>query len=52
VEVTIDGTDTVVLAGTRAKPNGTALHVRAILCAPTRPGRMLQAAGGRRLPVG
>lgn len=52
VELTIGDTDTVVLAATRDKPGGTALHVRAILCAPTRPGRLLQAAGDRRLPVG
>jgi hypothetical protein len=52
VEVTIGDTDTVVLAGTRDQPNGKALHVRAILCAPTRPGRLLQAAGSRRIPVG
>lgn len=52
VEVTVDEANTVVLAGTRAKPNGTALHVFAFLCAPTRPGKVLRAAGERRIAVG
>jgi hypothetical protein len=52
VEVTVSESTTVVLAGTRAKPNGTALHVLAFLVAPTRPGRLLHAAGDRSLSVG
>ena len=52
VEVTLSETNTVVLAGTRDKPNGVALHVLAFLVAPTRPGRLLGAAGRRRLQVG
>ena len=52
VEVTVSESTTVVLAGTRAKPNGTALHVLAFLVAPTRPGRLLHAAGERSLSVG
>ncbi len=52
VEVTVSPTATVVLAGTRAQPGGRAIHLTAFLCAPTRPGRLLQAAGDRRLPVG
>ena len=52
VEVTLTESTTVVLAGTREKPNGVALHVLAFLVAPTRPGKLLTAAGERRLPVG
>ncbi len=52
VEVTLSETNTVVLAGTRDKPNGVALHVLAFLVAPTRPGKLLAAAGQRRLHVG
>ncbi|MCU1361470.1 MAG: hypothetical protein JWN99_2759 [Ilumatobacteraceae bacterium] len=52
VEVALLRTETVVLARTRAKPNGTALHVRSVLVAPTRPGRMLRAAADGQIPVG
>ena len=52
VEVALRDMTTVVLARTRQKSNGTALHVRSFLVAPTRPGRALSAAAGRRLPVG
>lgn len=52
VEVALVDATTVVLAPTRAKPNGTALHVRSLLVAPTRPGRLLQAAAADHLPVG
>ncbi len=52
VEVTVSPTATVVLAGTRSQPGGRAIHLTAFLCAPTRPGRLLRAAGERRLPVG
>lgn len=52
IEVTLREMTTVVLAPTRQKSNGTALHVRSFLVAPTRPGRALSAAAGRRLPVG
>lgn len=37
----------VVLAGTLKKPGGTALHVRSLLLAPTRPGRVLTVAATR-----
>jgi hypothetical protein len=47
VEIRLREPDTVVLAPTRAKPGGTALHVRAVLVAPTRPGRALTAAAQR-----
>lgn len=52
VEVAVRDAVTVVLAGTRDRPNGTALHVYAFLCAPTRPGKLLHALGDRHLPVG
>ena len=52
VEIALRDPSTVVLAHTRAKPNGTALHVRSVLVAPTRPGRLLRAAADGRLPVG
>jgi hypothetical protein len=52
VEITLHGMPTVVLAATRATPGGRALHVGAVLVAPTRPGRALRAAGDRTLPVG
>ena len=52
VEVTVSESTTVVLAGTRSKPGGTALHVLSFLVAPTRPGRLLHAAGERSLAVG
>ena len=51
IEIGFTDLPTVVLAGTRAKPAGTALHVRSVLVAPSRPGRALTAAA-TRLPVG
>ena len=52
VEVGLLEATTVVLAPTRSKPNGTALHVRSLLVTPTRPGRFLRAAATDHLPVG
>jgi len=52
VEVTLTDLDTVVLAGTLAKKEGTALHVRTFLVAPLRPGQVLAEADRRRLRVG
>ena len=52
VEVALRDADTVVLAPTRAKPNGTALHVRSVLVAPSRPGRALAEASARGVRVG
>jgi hypothetical protein len=52
VEVSLKEMETVVLAGTRAKPAGTALHVQSFLVAPSRPGRALAAAAAGRLTVG
>ena len=52
VEVSLNEMETVVFAGTRAKPAGTALHVQSFLVAPSRPGRVLLAAAAKRLTVG
>lgn len=52
VEIQLRDAPTVVLAGTRSKPGGTALHVRSVLVAPTRPGRLLVAAAAQGWPVG
>ena len=51
IEIAFTDLPTVVLAGTRTKPAGTALHARSVLVAPSRPGRALTAAAAR-LPVG
>ena len=50
VEVRLTTAGTVVLAPTRSRPGGTALHVRSFLVSPTRPGRALAEA--RRRGVG
>jgi len=52
IEIGLREMATVVLAPTREKPNGTALHVRSMLVAPTRPGRALLGIADRRLPIG
>lgn len=52
VEIELGEMVTVVLAPTRAEPGGTALHVRSMLVAPSRPGRLLHAATDERLPIG
>lgn len=52
VEIALRDMVTVVLAPTRATQRGTALHVRSMLVAPSRPGRLLHAATDDRLPVG
>lgn len=52
VEVQLRESATLVYAPTRAVPSGRAIHATALLVAPTRPGRLLQAAGARGLPVG
>ena len=52
VEIALRDTPTVVLAATRNAPRGTALHVRSVLVAPTRPGRMLAEVARRGFPVG
>jgi hypothetical protein len=44
VEISIRSMATVLLAPTKAKPRGTALHVQSFIVAPTRPGLVLLAA--------
>lgn len=51
VEVTTAGTVTAVFAGSRSQPEGRAVHLTAFLVAPSRPGRALDLARGRGLPV-
>ena len=43
---------TAIRAATPATPGGSAIHLRACLIAPTRPGRALTAAQRYRYPVG
>ena len=43
---------TAVYAYTPSAPNGTAIHLTAMLLAPSRPGEALAAADRRGLPVG
>jgi hypothetical protein len=52
IEIALREMETVVLAPSRAAPGGTALHVRAVLLAPSRPGRALVEAAERGVPVG
>jgi hypothetical protein len=52
VEIALTSAPTVILGGTRSKPGGTAIHVRSVLVAPTRPGRALRECAARQLPVG
>jgi hypothetical protein len=51
VEVTATESVTAVFAFTPQEPNGRAIHLRAFLVAPTRPGAVLTAAVRRGLPV-
>ena len=48
VEVSLSELATIVLAPTRARPVGTALHVRSLLVAPTRPGSLIAALASQR----
>jgi hypothetical protein len=52
VEVLTRQAVTAILAATPAQPRGTAIHLTGGLVSPTRPGRLLEAAKARRLPVG
>ena len=53
IEVGMRSMITAVLAPTKAKPKGTALHVQSFIVAPTRPGAVLRAvADARRLTIG
>lgn len=49
--VVLDEMTTATLAPTPAAPRGTAIHLAALLVAPTRPGAALREAAKRRLPV-
>jgi hypothetical protein len=51
LEVTTTESITAVFAFTPKEPNGRAIHLRAFLAAPTRPGAVLSAAKRRGLPV-
>lgn len=51
IEISLRDHETIVFAPTRRSPNGSAIHARSLLVAPTRPGRFLTAAGGRGLPL-
>jgi hypothetical protein len=51
IEVATTESVTTVFAFTPAEPNGRAIHLRAFLVAPTRPGAVLRAAKRRGLPV-
>lgn len=52
IEIVLHNMDTIIKTGGRENPTGTALHVLSILVSPTRPGKALQAAAARRMPVG
>lgn len=52
IEVSTHEPTTAVFAATPKGPRGTAIHLRACLVAPTRPGQALHGAMRRRLPVG
>ncbi len=52
IEIRTATTVTALLAPTRPEPRGRAIHLTAFLASPTRPGRVLHAAGERNLPVG
>ena len=52
LEITTADTVSTVLAFTPRAPNGTAIHLTAMLVAPSRPGTALTLAARRDLPVG
>lgn len=52
LEITTHEPTTAIYAATPKQPRGTAIHMRACLIAPSRPGLALGAAARRRLPVG
>jgi hypothetical protein len=51
LEVATSETITAVFAATPQERNGRAIHLSAFLVCPSRPGRALEVAGERRLPV-
>jgi hypothetical protein len=52
VEVAVREPVLALLPASAAHPTGRAIHMRAFLVAPTRPGRALRAMASSRLPVG
>lgn len=52
IEITTTKSVTAVFAFTPSEPDGRAIHLTAMLVAPSRPGQVLAAAGARGLPVG
>ncbi|CAN5453546.1 hypothetical protein BH23ACT3_BH23ACT3_07090 [soil metagenome] len=52
IEMTVREMVTVLLPSSTEHPNGRAVHVRAFLAGPSRPGSALAAARRRRFPVG
>lgn len=51
IEVRLGEAATAVLAARPGSPNGTAIHLTALVVSPTRPGSALRAAAARGLPV-
>ena len=49
--ISLDEMTTVVLAARPATPRGTAIHLAALLVAPSRPGSVLREAARRGVPV-
>lgn len=52
IEVTVTAPVTALFTPTPTVPQGRAVHLTALLAAPSRPGLVLAAARRRRLPVG
>lgn len=52
IEIATHESTTVIFAATPTAPQGTAIHLRSCLVAPSRPGQALRGAVRRRLPVG
>lgn len=51
IDVRLNEAATAVLAARPGTPNGTAIHLTALVVAPTRPGSAIRAAAARGLPV-
>lgn len=51
IEVRLNEAATAVLAARPGSPNGAAIHLTALVVAPTRPGSAIRAAAARGLPV-
>jgi hypothetical protein len=52
IEILTTGPVTAIFAATPSDPRGRVIHLTGCLVSPTRPGRVLAAAGRRTLPVG